>query len=121
MNGPASRRRGAILVWQIALGLAFVLAWEWGAAAKLLDKFFFSRPSDVLMRVWQWISTGSIWGHLAVTFTEALLSFANRGILRSVVRVPARACSFDGDPARPIHQNRELAAEGRAGADFSPV
>ena len=64
----------------LGAGLAFLLAWEWGVASKLLDKFFFSRPSDVLTRVWQWISTGSIWGHLAVTLTEALLSFAILGL-----------------------------------------
>src|SRR5260370_41688929 len=65
-----------MLVWQILLGAAFLGAWEWGSAAKLLDKFFFSRPSDVGARVWQWIVTGSIWTHRAVTLTEALLSFA---------------------------------------------
>src|SRR6266446_4727914 len=76
MNGTTSRRSMPMVVWQIALGVAFLLAWEWGAESKLLDKFFFSRPSDVVARVWQWVSSGSIWGHLAVTFTEAFLSFA---------------------------------------------
>ena len=75
MTGTTSLRRAPIVVWQVALGLAFLLAWEWGAASNLLDKFFFSRPSDVAARVWQWISSGSIWGHLAVTLTEAVLSF----------------------------------------------
>src|SRR6266550_3936347 len=75
MSGTTSRRAAPIMVWQVALGLAFLLAWEWGAASNRLDKFFFSRPSDVAARVWQWISSGSIWGHLAVTLTEAVLSF----------------------------------------------
>jgi NitT/TauT family transport system permease protein len=41
-----------------------------------LDKFFFSRPSEVATRMWQWLVTGSIWEHLSVTLTEAFLSFA---------------------------------------------
>src|SRR6266704_7135856 len=100
MNGTTSGRSMPIVVWQVALGVAFLLAWEWGADSKLLDKFFFSRPSDVLARMWQWISSGSIWGHLAVTFTEALLSFAI-GVLCGVVlgfllaRVPLLAALLD--------------------------
>jgi NitT/TauT family transport system permease protein len=89
-----------MVVWQAALGLAFLLAWEWGAYSKALDKFFFSRPSDVAARIWQWISSGSIWGHLAVTFTEALLSFLI-GVVLGVVsgfllaRVPLLAALLD--------------------------
>src|SRR6266704_1555491 len=100
MNGTTSGRSMPIVVWQVALGVAFLLAWEWGADSKLLDKFFFSRPSDVLARVWQWISSGSIWGHLAVTFTEALLSFAI-GVFLGVLlgfllaRVPLLAALLD--------------------------
>jgi NitT/TauT family transport system permease protein len=100
MSETTSRRSIPIGVWQAALGLAFVLAWQWGADAKLLDKFFFSRPSDVMARMWQWISSGSIWGHLAVTFTEALLSFAIGvffGVLLGflLARVPLLAALLD--------------------------
>jgi NitT/TauT family transport system permease protein len=100
MSETTSGRSIPIGVWQAALGLAFVLAWEWGANAKLLDKFFFSRPSDVMARMWQWIASGSIWGHLAVTFTEALLSFAIGvflGVLSGflLARVPLLAALLD--------------------------
>jgi NitT/TauT family transport system permease protein len=64
-----------MLVWQIALGLVLMGAWQALVTAGALDKFFFSRPSDILARVLQWITTGSIWTHLAVTLEEALLSF----------------------------------------------
>jgi NitT/TauT family transport system permease protein len=95
-----NKPRVPMLVWQILLGAAFLGAWEWGSAAGLLDKFFFSRPSDVVARVWQWIATGSIWTHLAVTLTEALLSFAIgvfSGILFGflLARVPFLAALFD--------------------------
>lgn len=100
MSGMTSIRSTPLVVWQIALGLAFLLAWEWGAASRRLDRFFFSRPSDVLARVWQWISSGSIWGDLAVTISEAFLSFAI-GVLFGIVfgfllaRVPLLAALLD--------------------------
>ncbi len=65
-----------IRLWQLALGLGFLAAWEWGAAVGVLDRFFFSRPSDIALRVAQWMATGTIWRHLLTTFTEAALSFA---------------------------------------------
>jgi NitT/TauT family transport system permease protein len=72
----ASETPAAIVVWRLTLGIALVGAWEWSARSGLLDPFFFSRPSDVTARLWQWISTGFIWAHLLTTFVEAALSFA---------------------------------------------
>src|SRR6267142_2026058 len=74
MNG-SNRKRASILVWQLMLAVAFLLAWEWGSRTNVLDRFFFSRPSEVAPRVSQWIVTGSIWRHVLTTFTEAALSF----------------------------------------------
>src|SRR6266478_4094679 len=74
MNG-SNRKRASILVWQLMLAVAFLLAWEWGSRTNVLDRFFFSRPSEVAQRVSQWIVTGSICRHVLTTFTEAALSF----------------------------------------------
>lgn len=60
---------------QILLGIAALSLWQWLVSVKVLDPFFFSRPTDVASRVWQWVSTGSIWPHLSVTLQEAALSF----------------------------------------------
>jgi NitT/TauT family transport system permease protein len=65
-----------MLLWQILLGAAALLAWEVLVARGIVDRFFFSRPTEVATRVWQWISEGAIWAHLAVTLSEAALSFA---------------------------------------------
>jgi NitT/TauT family transport system permease protein len=71
--GTTARRT---LAWQMVLGVGFLAAWQWGVAAGVLDRFFFSRPSDIALRVAQWTRTGAIWGHLLTTFTEAALSFS---------------------------------------------
>jgi NitT/TauT family transport system permease protein len=65
-----------MLVWQLLLGLTLLGLWQWGATAGAIDKFFFSRPVDIAVRVAEWVWTGSIWGHLITTLAEATLSFA---------------------------------------------
>lgn len=74
-------RRPWLLFWQAALAAAVLLAWEWAAAATLIDAFFFSRPSDIARRIAEWIGTGTLWAHVGTTFTEAILAFAIGGSL----------------------------------------
>jgi sulfonate transport system permease protein len=97
---PAAERSRAILAWRLAVGILFLAAWEWGSRAGALDAFFFSRPSDVAARVWQWIATGAIWPHLMTTFLEATLSFTIGGLFGVVfgfalARSPFLAAVFD--------------------------
>jgi NitT/TauT family transport system permease protein len=80
MSGVAERR-SRLIVWQLALAATVLLVWEWAAASNVLDPFFFSRPSDVVLRMAQWIGTGSLWVHLSTTFSEAILSFVIGGSL----------------------------------------
>lgn len=70
-----------MLVWQLMLASAVLLAWEGAAASGVLDPFFFSRPSEIVFRVAQWIGTGALWTHLSTTFIEAILSFVIGGLL----------------------------------------
>ncbi|MBL8231159.1 MAG: ABC transporter permease [Bryobacterales bacterium] len=76
MSATNKTRAVPMLVWQLLLGAVLVAAWEAGTSARLLDKFFFSRPSDIANRVWQLFSNGSVWSHLGTTLLEAALSFA---------------------------------------------
>jgi NitT/TauT family transport system permease protein len=89
-----------MLLWQVLLGIFFLGAWQWGASAGLLDRLFFSEPSSVAARVWKLFLEGEIWTHLAVTVTEALLSFV-LGVLLGIVfglalaRMPRLASLLD--------------------------
>lgn len=38
-------------VWQILLAVSLLLLWQTGVSQGWMDKFFFSRPSDVAARV----------------------------------------------------------------------
>ncbi|HEY7292119.1 MAG TPA: ABC transporter permease [Vicinamibacterales bacterium] len=71
--------RTAVFVAQLALGIVLVSAWETGVKVKLLDPFFFSRPSDIAARVFSWMTTGSLWPHLFVTLEESVLGLTIGG------------------------------------------
>lgn len=75
MSSSKNRRAVPMLVWQVLVGAAMLSIWQALVSAGTVDKFFFSRPSDIAGRLQQWLITGSIWSHLAVTVVEALLSF----------------------------------------------
>jgi NitT/TauT family transport system permease protein len=75
MSGPNKSGAVPMLVWQLLLGAALLTAWQAGASLGWLDRFFFSRPSDIALRVWQLFSSGSVWSHLGTTLLEAALSF----------------------------------------------
>ena len=66
----------AVLVWQIALGLAVLSLWQGLVSLKLLDPFFVSRPSAIAARIVTWVVSGSLWPHLATTLEESLLGLA---------------------------------------------
>lgn len=74
MNAIA-KSRAWTLAGQIALGVVIVVSWQELVNFKKLDKFFFSRPSDIALRIVQWFRTGFIWPHLIVTMEEAALAF----------------------------------------------
>src|SRR3954471_12488062 len=78
MNEAVEKRRW-MLVGQLALGAAVLLVWESGAASGVLYSFFFSRPSDIVRRIVEWIGTGVLWAHVGTTFIEAILAFVIGG------------------------------------------
>jgi NitT/TauT family transport system permease protein len=96
------RQAGAvtILAWQLAFGAAVVTLWQTLVSMKVLDAFFVSRPSDIAQRIAQWVSTGSLWRHLAVTLEESLLGLVLGAVLGiaagfSLGRSPLLASVFD--------------------------
>jgi len=101
MSATKGRNKVPMFVWQVLLGTVLLLTWQAGVSAGLLDKFFFSRPSDVLGRVGQMLVTGTVWGHLATTLLEAALSFligVTAGVLFGFVLARNRFLSRLLDP-----------------------
>jgi NitT/TauT family transport system permease protein len=74
-------RRGLVPLLQVLVGVGAVGAWELLARAGVLDPFYFSRPSDVGVQIWEWVSTGDLFEHLFVTLQEAFLAFVVGALL----------------------------------------
>jgi NitT/TauT family transport system permease protein len=75
------RRRRAVLVWSARI-LTFVLligGWQILAEKKILDPFFYGKPSGIWHELELWFrdgtAFGSIWLQIWVTLKEALLGF----------------------------------------------
>jgi sulfonate transport system permease protein len=64
--------------------VAFLGGWEVLARTKLIDEFFFSKPSDIWARLYTWTvegtSEGSLWYHLWVTMEESILGFVTGAV-----------------------------------------
>jgi ABC-type nitrate/sulfonate/bicarbonate transport system permease component len=78
--------RANLVIWQwLLLVLCFVL-WYALTSPTLLPAFyfddpnkaafFFGEPQKVLVRIWEWFSSGEIYIHLWVTLIETVLAFA---------------------------------------------
>lgn len=74
------RKRGeasnfSIRMGQLALAAVVLGAWELLGRVGVIDPFFFPLPSDILMTVWLWISSGFVFPHLWITLQESILAF----------------------------------------------
>jgi len=75
------RGRTAVLAWQVALASSAIAAWQLGVELKVLDPFFFSRPSDIARRMATWLVDGTLVRHLFVTIEESLLGLIVGAVL----------------------------------------
>jgi len=71
-----SQAERSVIVYQLALLVAFFVFWWAAVTTGLLPKFFFGDPIGVLHQLIRWFTTGSIWRHLGNTLAETFLGFA---------------------------------------------
>jgi NitT/TauT family transport system permease protein len=71
--GVGTPSRGLVLASQLAVGVGLLTLWQTLVSLKILDPFFVSRPRDIAARIAQWTTSGTLWGHLAITLEESLL------------------------------------------------
>jgi NitT/TauT family transport system permease protein len=74
-----------VRLWQLGLLVFLITGWEVSVRAGWVDAFFFSKPSDIAARIWEWFATGEIYGHLWITLLETLLAFVIGTVLGVVL------------------------------------
>ena len=87
----ALRRKRIVYFWRYLILVVFLGGWELLARTKVIDEFFFSRPSEIVDRLYTWTtegtSEGPLWYHLWVTMEESVLGFitgAGAGIVAGI-------------------------------------
>src|SRR5262249_59308116 len=96
---PRGRPLVPMAVWQVALGIGLLLAWQ-GASGRLIDNFFISNPIDVATRLWRWIADGSIFIPLAATIYATAMGFVIGSVGGAVLGVWLRVSPT---ARRPLH------------------
>jgi NitT/TauT family transport system permease protein len=75
----ARKRVRAVYFWRFFILFVILGGWEALSRSKLIDEFFYSRPTAIADRLTEWITEGteqgSLWYHLWVTMEESLLGF----------------------------------------------
>ncbi|MFZ0488216.1 MAG: ABC transporter permease [Arenicellales bacterium] len=100
-TAPRKRpHRALVLALQVGFFTLATGVWEILSRYGVVDPFFFSRPSDIAVQMWQWVVSGYIWPHLATTLIEAMAAFAIgivTGVLAGVLlaRVELLSAVFD--------------------------
>jgi len=82
MNGLS---RVKVRFLQVLLGVGAVVLWEVLVRLEVMDRFFFSQPTRVAKRIWDWFTSGYIYQHLWTTVWEAVLAFVIGGVLGVLV------------------------------------
>lgn len=74
-HAEQGRRRLAVIVGRILVGIALVSLWEY-ASGRWIEPLFISSPSAVSLRLWRWLITGQLWAHLSITLYATAIGFA---------------------------------------------
>jgi sulfonate transport system permease protein len=74
-------RRRRMMVWaaRVATLVIVIGGWQWFTTLKIVDPFFFGRPSGIALKLKDWYEHGTqfgtIWSQIWVTMKEAILGF----------------------------------------------
>src|SRR5437667_11464133 len=87
----ALKNKRSVTFWQWFILVVSLGGWELATRVKLLDVFFYSMPTAILSRLYEWMTEGidgvSLWYHLWVTMEESLLGFFTGAIAGIVIGV----------------------------------
>lgn len=77
-NASTTSRQWLVYGGRVALALALVAGWEYGA--RTLGPLFFATPYDTVMRIWALAASGQMFTDIAATLRVATAGFAIAGI-----------------------------------------
>ncbi|HYW52922.1 MAG TPA: ABC transporter permease [Dongiaceae bacterium] len=94
--------RPLVLATQVAVTLAFLIAWELGVRAGRIDAFFFSSPSQIGATIGHWWQQGYIVKDVVVTMWETVLGLLIGGLVGIVLGIVLASNRFVGAVFEPL-------------------
>ncbi len=87
----ARRRQVSVQLLRLAVAVIVLGGWELGARSGVIDKFFWSQPSDIATTLWHWVKDGTdlgpLWDQVLTTLEETVGGFVVGSILGVVLGV----------------------------------
>ena len=81
----ARRRQLNVIGLRLLLAVVILGVWELGARSGVIDKFFWSQPSDIATTLWRWLTQGTdlgpLWEQVLVTMEETVGGFVVGSVL----------------------------------------
>lgn len=74
-------RAHRVIFWRIIVGLLLFGGWQIASTFGFIEIVFFSRPTDIVARVFTFIISGEVWLHLGITLQEIGYGFAMGALL----------------------------------------
>ncbi len=81
----ARRRQLNVIALRLLLAVAILGGWELGSRSGVIDKFFWSLPSDIGATLWRWVTEGTelgpLWDQVLTTLEETVGGFIVGSVL----------------------------------------
>lgn len=87
----ARRYRWTVIALRVAVAVFILGGWQLGARVGVIDKFFWSQPSDIVSTLWTWVTQGTelgpLWQQVLATFEETVGGFVVGTVLGVVLGI----------------------------------
>jgi NitT/TauT family transport system permease protein len=94
--------RWSIVAVQVALTIAVLALWEVGGRTGVIDKLFFSKPSDIVGQIGDWFRHGYIIGDVVTTMSETLAGLVVGSLAGIVLGILLASNRFLGAVFEPL-------------------
>lgn len=94
--------RWVVAATQVALTILVLALWEWGGRAGLIDKVYFSKPSDIVLQIADWWQHGYIVGDVITTMSETIAGLVVGAVVGVVLGVLLASNRFLGAVFEPL-------------------
>lgn len=76
-----------VMTVQLSFLLLFFVWWEMAGRWKWIDVLLFSYPTRIFANIWDYMISGELWGHLAITVGETVVGFLLGTLLGTLLAV----------------------------------